>query len=666
MGLASSALAAAPIISAISPQSGGIGTAVTLTGQNFGVKQNKAAVNFGTSAATITSWSGSKIIAKAPTGKGQVQVTVVNSTGTASVGKTFTYTSTSGLINFKVFANNNLGMHCVDKDFSVFSILPPFNVVNAQVVAQNQSTGKTTLLNSSQVVLRYSKIADAAGSVNSTSKGKSNFWQYAGALFGANLSEGQGLTGLYMPADATANAQKQFSWNTDMSLFVAEGIPIFPVDDAGSINRYPVLRMTAYDKLSGQALAYTDTVLPVSEETTCSGCHASGQAAAQGTGWSNSPDLEVQTRTNVLIGHDKAYGTQLQNSQPVLCASCHYSAALDLAGTGPSGPQMGNKTMSSAMHAFHSQNKPGFTQINGLPLYDQAAPVAGLAPALKGIPPAAQQTCYQCHPGKDTKCLRGAMTATVTCQNCHGGMAAVGGTTPLKGYGSTDSRTNDLQRHPWMDEPRCQSCHTGDMVSHFTPGVTSINDPASGQAKILDNTLDASGLRLTLAHDRQDPAASPLLAVNKRFAENDGQLFRFSKGHGQVACEGCHGSTHAIWPGDANHPNDNTASIEAQGHVGTISECASCHNTSKLTLGLNGPHGMHLVNDRRWHSENGHASFYKQNPTACKTCHGTDLKGSVLSRVAADRSYQTEWGTKTRLKGQSVGCWTCHNGPNGD
>ena len=37
---------------------------------------------------------------------------------------------------FQVLAANDLGMHCMDREFSVFSILPPFNVVNAQVVRQ--------------------------------------------------------------------------------------------------------------------------------------------------------------------------------------------------------------------------------------------------------------------------------------------------------------------------------------------------------------------------------------------------------------------------------------------------------------------------------------------------------------------------------------------------
>ena len=29
---------------------------------------------------------------------------------------------------------NNLGMHCMDSDYSVFSILPPYNTIHAQLI----------------------------------------------------------------------------------------------------------------------------------------------------------------------------------------------------------------------------------------------------------------------------------------------------------------------------------------------------------------------------------------------------------------------------------------------------------------------------------------------------------------------------------------------------
>jgi hypothetical protein len=36
--------------------------------------------------------------------------------------------------NYTVVGWNNLGMHCMDSDFSVFSILPPYNTINAQLI----------------------------------------------------------------------------------------------------------------------------------------------------------------------------------------------------------------------------------------------------------------------------------------------------------------------------------------------------------------------------------------------------------------------------------------------------------------------------------------------------------------------------------------------------
>ena len=36
--------------------------------------------------------------------------------------------------DYAVLSANDLGMHCADLDYKIFSILPPFNVVHAQVI----------------------------------------------------------------------------------------------------------------------------------------------------------------------------------------------------------------------------------------------------------------------------------------------------------------------------------------------------------------------------------------------------------------------------------------------------------------------------------------------------------------------------------------------------
>lgn len=545
----------------------------------------------------------------------------------------------TGTTTYKVLANNDLGMHCVDGDFSVFSILPPFNVVNAQVVKKS-SSGKPSRLDASAVRVTYSAVADARGSSNSKSVGKTNFWQYSQALFGVSLPLGQGLTGLYMPAEAPNAAASSFTWSASLGMFRAEGIPLTPVDDQGRKNYYPLMRVSAYEKSTSKLLGYVDTVLPISDETTCANCHATGRAAAKEAGvpWATDSDLEVQARKNVLILHDLDEGTQLAANQPVLCASCHYSPPLDLSGAGPNGSQLGKPLMSATMHAFHADK---MLNASGQPLSDAPVPPGG------SVPDPAVQACYQCHPGVNTKCLRGAMSDALDCQNCHGGMAAVGGTRPLLAGGSMDGKNDGHSRRPWTDLPRCQSCHTGDAENHLAGGAP----------------LAADGIRYVNAFRTGDLSASPFLATNKRFAEQTNTPYRLSKGHGGIACEGCHGSSHAWWANPDPAANDNVAAQQLQGHSGLIGECSTCH-PSTLANTDKGPHGMHPVNSTRWIGD--HEDFAGSGGSKCKSCHGLDLRGTVLSRAFADRTFQIEHGTKTVKKGEAIGCYTCHNGPDDD
>jgi hypothetical protein len=514
--------------------------------------------------------------------------------------------------NYQVLAFNDLGMHCYDKDFSVWSALPPFNVIHAQVVRKGSTP---VLLDDSQVKVFYTPVADSTGSVNSTSAGKTNFWDFVYQLFGINLAVDGGILGADMPG-SQRYAQPLGEYDPAYHWFTAAGIPITSIDDQGNYNQYPMMRILAYDKATGTLLAYTDIVLPVSDEMHCSSCHATGGTAADDStaarygisSWSQYANAERSYRENILILHDGAYGTNLKNSQPVLCASCHYSPALDLSGAGPQGPQTGLPMFSYAIHGRH-----GHTRDNQLP--------SDTDPAI--IPEDGRTSCYSCHPGSETKCLRGAMgNAGINCQDCHGGLLAV-------------SATHGGDRTPWLDEPKCQSCHTGDAVQN------------------------SGAIRFAQAYDPADRSAAPRLAVNKRFAEPDTQLFRFSNGHGNVACESCHGSTHAIWP--TSQSNDNATAIMLQGHAGTIVECSTCHAAS-VPISTQGPHGMHPVNNASWISR--HHDLYERQRAQCQACHGLDLEGTVLSRAAANRQFSVEDRRTVQFaKGEMIGCSRCHENP---
>lgn len=515
-------------------------------------------------------------------------------------------TTTSGG-TFKVLAFNDLGMHCMDREYSVYSILPPYNVLNAQVVRTDGE--EPDVVNDSVVEVRYEATADPSGSINSSSVNKTDFWQYANTLFGLNLNAGEGLKGFYMPADhPTSTGAQSLDYNTTNEWFSAEGIPITPLDDTNWRNPYPLLRVSAHDKSTGTLLASVDAVVPVAQETDCGNCHATGQLATlkAALSWATDSDLEVQAKKNVLKLHDFEHGTNLENSTPVLCASCHYSAALDLTGSGSQGDQVGKPTMSAAMHGHHGN----LIDSSGSLVFPADAPEA--------------QTCYQCHPGVTTQCQRGAMRdGGMECHDCHGSIQAVG----------------NASRQPWRDLPACQSCHTGDALTYL-----------SGS----DVVLADDGIRLRQAYRSDDTTATPIQSTSSRFAENTDTLYRNSKGHGDIACEGCHGSTHAIWPAQTN---DNVTAEQLQGHSGTLSACSTCH--SSLSLTLEGPHGMHNVGDDRWSDEEGHGRFYRSNRDACRACHGADLLGSPLAKVSVTRTI----GRVTLQAGEMVACNRCHEMP---
>ncbi|MCK5717839.1 MAG: hypothetical protein KAH77_10155, partial [Thiomargarita sp.] len=394
-------------------------------------------------------------------------------------------------------------------------------------------------------------------------------------------------------------------------------------------NPYPMLRMSAHDKETGELLAATDVVLPVSSQIGCSNCHATGESAAKDVSisWANDTDINIQSKKNILILHDHEEGTDLYNQTPVLCADCHYSAAIDFTGAGPQGLQQHLPLFSQVMHKFHGELR----NTEGEPIFPSTLEVS------------ASQSCYQCHPSQTSACQRGAMrTAGLECSSCHGDLLAVGGKFPLLEGGSIDGNNDGQARRPWRDLPRCQSCHTGDVINYLTGD---------------DLEFFEDGLRLIQTYKTGDNSASSILAENQRFAENEHTLYRNSKGHHGVACEACHGSTHAIWSNADTTANDNLTALQLQGHAGTIIECDTCHATDSLPLTLEGPHGLHNVNDMRW--TNGHASFYNNDNQACQACHGLNLEGTALSKMAVTRNIS---GVELK-KGQKVSCDLCHGQP---
>lgn len=289
--------------------------------------------------------------------------------------------------DYVILATNDLGMHCYQRDFSGFLILPPGNTLKLQVFRKGADEAE---LVDSGIEVRYAIID------NTTSLGKTNFWDYA-ADYGYGIPPGVGISG---------NGLKGvFQLSADGRYYIAGGIPLTPYNDGSTaLNPYQRARIEVRDISTGQLLASTDdVVVPVSDEMMCSACHGS-----------KSTDI------NILKAHDELSGTALvpalNAGKRYKCADCHPDSSLGQPG------KPGMVPLSQAMHGFHADKM-----------------------ALSAIEP----VCYSCHPGPVTQCNRGRMyIAGIDCDNpdCHGNMEAI-------------ATSQEKGRLAWLQEPDCGSCH---------------------------------------------------------------------------------------------------------------------------------------------------------------------------------------------------------------
>ena len=509
-------------------------------------------------------------------------------------------------------------------DVSVYALVPPFSTIHAQFIF-----GGLLVTNATGLTVTYEAVADASGSINTTSTGKGNFYQYAQQLFGSPLAPDQGFAGFGMPG--TSNQPQAMAFDPTQNCFTAQGIPITPYDDQGRKNYFPMMRLVARGSASN-ILATTDIVLPVSDEMDCRACHASGsQTVARPTsGWVWHLDPAKDYKLNILRSHDDHFlGTAIyaaalaqvgynagglfasatKDGQPVLCIKCHVSNALP-------GPGVTNVLpLTQIMHTKHAYISD---PVSGLPLSSLTNSAA----------------CVLCHSAPESRRVRGVHhnpvnpdgTLALQCQSCHGSITAIGA----------------AGRQGWLDLPNCQSCHTGT--------ATSNNGSLRFTSAFDTNGLPRQAVNMTFATQPNTP--SPGLSS-----------YRFSRDHGGLKCAACHGPSHAELL--SSQANDNIQSQQLQSPTGggMLTACMDCH-LSTFTNRTGGPHGMHPV-DGQWAA--GHDTG---NRSQCQACHGTastsgsQYRGTVLSWAQANRSYNGN-GPGRFWPGFQIGCYTCHAGPGG-
>lgn len=207
---------------------------------------------------------------------------------------------------------NDLGMHCSNKDFDSIVILPPYNNFRAQVIRVGNQDQDPEIITSG-ITMTY----EIPG--NTYSVGKTNFWNFEDQLFGVELDDNVGLTGVGLDG----------SMNSTSDHFGVDGVPITPFTDADTLNEdpYQLALLKVYD-VDNVMLASTQSVMPVSNEIGCvsSGCH--------GSQW------------DILDEHSDDMGFD-PTDLPNLCANCHADVALGMPGI------EGVESLSYVMHEKH-------------------------------------------------------------------------------------------------------------------------------------------------------------------------------------------------------------------------------------------------------------------------------------------------------------------------
>src|SRR5215467_2130394 len=139
---------------------------------------------------------------------------------------------------YTLVAWSELGMHCMDgKDYSVFSVLPPYNVIHAQLIKK----GEPPIAVTSGVTITYQATADPAKSINAISSTKTNFWTYVQKLFLVNPPPDTGIAG-YKTQSLTPHP---LTFNSAQEYWEAVGIPTIGYDDAGNLKPYPMAMLVA-------------------------------------------------------------------------------------------------------------------------------------------------------------------------------------------------------------------------------------------------------------------------------------------------------------------------------------------------------------------------------------------------------------------------------------
>ena len=365
-----------------------------------------------------------------------------------------------------LLAWNNLGMHCISDSDRYWTLLPPANDLQAQLILR----GEVPEVITEGVTLSY---AVEPGFENPAKHVE--FWDFEDKLFGTELPENVGLSGNGMTGE--------MHLDEDRSTFEASLVPVVPYPDDGSFNPYPIFFVEARDSETGELLARTQMVAPTSTEMGCKNCHGGEWRVAGVAGFTG------ETSRDVLAVHDRINRTNLlkpaETGHPKLCQSCHADPVLGTKG------KPGVLGFPAAIHGWHANY-----------LTERGA-----------------ESCTSCHPASGagpTGCQRGVHAGVgLDCTSCHGTLEdhalsllkkehELGKPTAAPLMANLVPRqvktVEEINgRTPWVQEPDCLTCHQ-DFEAPESRDVLAFNVWTEGADDLYRMRAGEAGIQCEACH----------------------------------------------------------------------------------------------------------------------------------------------------------------------
>lgn len=214
-----------------------------------------------------------------------------------------------------------------------------------------------------------------------------------------------------------------------------------------------------------------------------------------------------------------------------------------------------------------------------------------------------------------------------------------------------DNKTITKETILYQSETKnCQACHASNSFANARP--------INGWVNISDIEVDYKTNILRLHDERFGSKTTNLIGKKLSSYGYDTKGLEASASRIVVKCTDCHHVMAVSGSGEKNIPPLTSALHKthmnlSDPYMENISSCITCHPSDNIPMSSSDT-VMHQ-RGRTWFRQ--HKDIPASKTKNCTLCHGFSYNGSDLSKIAEN----SQFGKKTYLKGDIVGCTDCHS-----